>query len=370
MTILATISQSLSGQTQTKMRIWIKSNDEIQKVYKLKGIKHNVAKGSEVESQYTKVGGGQTYTIKRTQIAPENYSILVDTTILVSMSPNAEGWANIRKDDKDPTTLHINYWLNPINVVRKGAELELTTRTMQFDKSFKDISSPRKKVDKKEVHYLYKVTADEYPVLSQTTWFKNAGTIIKVFKDSTAIVNYYLVNRWDGGSDYILKLENRHLLSMVQKSLEFGPLIIPIKYRFERIKNKIIAPDEFSTDLNVGVYGGYRIGKYRARYQAGDGIMELSPIGVSLGGFLNVGTASLDSLNTTLGRVPLKKEVKSTIGILSPGVGIMLSVYNLQIGLYTGVDCGFGNSARNWNYNNRGWVGFGIAYNVSGFWKK
>ena len=205
--------------------------------------------------------------------------------------------------------------------------------------------------------------------VSGEMWFKNTNLILKVLNASKT-VDYYLVNRWDREADYQLKLENRQLVSTAKKSLEFGPIIIPVKYRFEREKNKIIAPDEFSADINIGIYGGYRFGKYRVRYQSGEVISEMPAVGISVGGFLNVGASTLDSLTTTIGKIPLKKDAKATIGTFSPGVGVMASISNLQIGFYSGIDFGFGKSAKNWNYNNRLWVGFGVAYNINGFWKK
>lgn len=91
---------------------------------------------------------------------------------------------------------------------------------------------------------------------------------------------------------------------------------------------------------------------------------------MSFGAFLNVGAASIDSLSTNLSDKPLAKDETSSIGLISPGVGAMFSIHNLQVGLYTGIDFGTDKSAGRWNYNNRLWIGFGIAYNVAGFWKK
>jgi hypothetical protein len=208
----------------------------------------------------------------------------------------------------------------------------------------------------------------EYSKEKTKKWLEYTDEVIEV-KDKNGKIVYYLVDRYDRDGDYQLKLQNRQFTSYASRGFEYGPIIIPIKYRFERKRNGIAARDEFQADLNIGIYGGYNFGRYRVRMEGGS-VTELAPISFSVGGFFNVGALTIDTNSTTLADAPLAKEEKASIGILSPGIGAMISLHNLQIGLYTGIDFGIGRSGRKWNYNNAPWIGFGLAYSVSSFWKK
>ncbi|WP_157262209.1 hypothetical protein [Pedobacter sp. PACM 27299] len=218
-------------------------------------------------------------------------------------------------------------------------------------------------------YHLAKVMAADLVAIQLAKWYVNADEIIEVLDKQGKIV-YYLIDRYDRDADYQIKLENRGFVSFTKKSLEYGPVVIPIKYRLSRERGAIKVKDEFTTDLNLGVYGAYRFRKYGVRYLTGETLKEVPSVSFSIAGFINLGTVTLDSLSTTLGTAPLKGEEEETIGVFSSGLGTMLSLGDLQVGLYSGIDFGFGQNAKNWNYNNRLWLGFGVTYNVNRFWKK
>lgn len=353
-----------SAQTH-KVKIWIKSDDKVKKVYKIKDFPFPIEEGSEVKSEYSKTSDGKTYTISKIATAAKDFSLKVDTSIVIDMDPNAEGWANVRPDEKNPALLHVNYWLNPINRVSNGYHVEEHLFTMKADKSYSENTTSKVAITESTIFYLYKVSAENYDRDKGTTWFKNSKRVIHVFKGNAGNPEYYLVDRYDADADYQLKMENRKLLTSIKKGVDFGPLTIPIKYRFQRSKGDVIAPDEFIADFNIGIYAGYRLSKYTASYNTGEKITDVPTVGLSIGGFLNLGTVALDSLNTTIGKIPMKKDTKASIGTVSPGLGLMLSLSQVQVGLYTGWDIGFGRSASNWNYNNRPWIGFGIGLNLN-----
>ena len=276
-----------------------------------------------------------------------------------------EGLANLSVDEKDKSILRVNYWLNDAWKLDSNLKVKIRSRELNCSKQY---------IEKDTT---YRLTKDTSVTLWKTcikdtakSWFKNSDLIIEVFNiTETDKVEYYLVNKYDNKADYSIKLDNREFIAYHKRSIEFGPLTIPFKLRFGYTKNNIAIKQEFSADLNLGVYAGYKLGKYRVRYE-GTSLKDLSNVSVSVGGFLNLSSISLDSASTSVGKVPFAKDDKATIGIISPGIGLMVSVYNVQLGAFLGWDVGFGKDAKNWNFNNKPWLGFGLAYNLTGFWKK
>lgn len=99
-------------------------------------------------------------------------------------------------------------------------------------------------------------------------------------------------------------------------------------------------------------------------------LKDLSNLGCTVGLFINLSSSNIDSLSTNANKESLKKDEKASIGIISPGLGVMFALYNVQIGGFVGLDYGFGQNGKKWNYNGRPWIGFGLGYGLSSFWKK
>jgi hypothetical protein len=363
-----TASSNLFAQAEVGTQIEIPANAKVIKVVKVK-TQEAVPVGSEIKSEKILKSKDVTYTVTQKEtVAGGPKMVTVDKEIEIDMAPNADGIANLTIDEKDKTIMHVNYWLNPRNTVPGGRKIAAIKRTSDDQGIYTDGTPVYTTLSKETIYYLSKVDPNNNDLIG-TTWYKSTSLKIIVYKEDGITIDYELVNRYDRDADYRIKLQNRQYISYRKQSLEYGPIIIPIKYRFERNRGTIKAKDEFQSDLNIGVYGGYRLSKYRVRYE-GDNFKELSAVSISIGGFLNVGTTSIDSVSTTLGDEPFKKDEKASIGTFSPGLGIILSVHNLQLGLFGGMDFGFGHNAKQWNYNNRPWIGFGLGYNVSGLWKK
>ncbi|TCC91793.1 hypothetical protein EZ428_08555 [Pedobacter frigiditerrae] len=361
-TSIAAIAQNKVGY-----KIKIKPYANVQKVVEVKGCQDTVKKGAEIKVETIKTVDGSIYTITRKSTPLKDTVLLIPKKIKKDLAGDADGLANVFIDEKDKSLLHINYWLNPETIVPKGSIVQKTVQTLDCNGNY----IPKTTLDTLKLptaYRLWKIDAQNWPDTKDKKWVKTADEIIEVF-GVTGNTNYYLVDRYDRNADYQMTLKNREFLSYPTSWLEYGPIIIPVKYRFQREKNGKIAKDQFQSDINIGVYGGYNFGRYRLRNDGGT-LTELTPISFSLGSFINVGTASIDTLATNLSDTPLAKDETSTIGVISPGFGAMLSIHNLQIGLYSGIDLGMGKSAKLWNFRNRPWIGFGIAYNVSGFWKK
>ena len=194
-------------------------------------------------------------------------------------------------------------------------------------------------------------------------WYLKRNTVIKVY-DKKGKLDYYLVDNYNQDIDYFLELKNREYLSLRTKKIIFGAVSIPFKYRFSFKENDIEVDSEFTTDFNAGVFGGYNIGRYRVRYENKE-LKELANISFTFGPFLSLSTTEINDKNTTLATIPLEEDESKTIGLFSPGMGAMITVYNFNFGVFGGWDFGYGGSAKKWNYNDRFWLGFGIGYNIT-----
>jgi hypothetical protein len=358
-------SNNLIAQTyETMSKVYIPSNAKIIKTVKVKNCDEVIKAGNIVKKEETKTNGTSTFTITKIDTLTNNKAYPFEKTITKEMT-DFDGFANLSTDEKDKSILHVNYWLNGLNKLKSNDKVRIRTRELNCNKSYSEKDTSYRLAKDTTVR-LWKT-----PITDTTKdWFQNSNLIYEVYnKMDSSKIEYYLVNKYDNNADYSIKLDNRDFISYHKRSIEFGPLTIPFKLRFGYSKNNIAIKQEFSADLNLGVYAGYKLGKYRVRYE-GTSLKDLSNVSVSVGGFLNLSSISLDSASTSVGKVPFTKDEKATIGIISPGIGLMVSVYNVQLGAFLGWDVGFGKDAKNWNFNNKPWLGFGLAYNLTGFWKK
>lgn len=356
---------SFSQTYETRNRVEIPSDRIILKSVKVKDCNDTIPAGHVVKKEYTKKNGEVTYTVTKTDTLQTPGVYKVEKTITKELT-DMDGYANITGDEKDKSILHVNYWLNDFSELNSNTRVKVRTKKLDCKGDYisKD-TTYRLRSD--TTFNLWKV---EVGLDTTTDWFKHSGLVMEVFKknDSTTI-DYYLVDRYEKDADYTIKLENREFVSFRKLGIEYGPITIPFKLRFGYTKDKIEVDEEFSADLNVGFFGGIKLGKYRFRYEKPT-LKELANLSVTVGGFISLSTAALDSVSTRAGKDPFTKDEKATIGVLSPGVGLMFAIYNFQFGAFLGVDVGFGRDAKNWNFNNRPWLGFGISYNLTGFWKK
>lgn len=364
---ISILNIAYSQTYETLNKVYIPEYATIIKTVKVKNCSDVFPKGYIVKKEYKKKNGDIEYTLTRTDSLTKDSVYLVEKSITKEIK-SFGGYANITVDEKDKSILHVNYWLNPFNKVKEKIQIKIRNRKMNCNEEF-DSKDTVYNITKDTTFNLYMITEKFF---SDTTkdWFKNSSQIIEVYKEKEpGTLDYYLVNKYDKNADYTIKMENREFKSYRKQGIEFGVVTIPFKYRFGYTKNNIQVKQEFQADLNVGVFGGYKLGRYRVRYE-GTTLKDLANLSCTIGGFLNLSTTTLDSISTTLGKVPFKKEEKASIGVLAPGIGIMASIYNFQIGAFLGWDLGFGQYAKQWNFNGRPWLGFGIGYNLTSFWKK
>jgi len=429
---------------ETGTAVRIPSSAVVIKTVKVKGCPEVFPAGSVVKSEMTKISGDVTHTVTSEVKLIEEKAFPVDKTIKLELT-GMEGKASLSADEKDKSTLVINYWLNPKITIPAGKHIKIVDRTLRCDKKYDEttqlLTLKRDTAFRFERFYDYldsnecakatrkleeakkasaKADRSSYMArqnrenkanvteaateaaqniteaneqakeacesITTQSWFAHSSKIIIVFKDSlvdkkifvtpSKTIDYYLVRTVDEDAIYSLKLDNREFVSLYKTSWEFGPVTIPFKKRYgyekpgENGAAAIKVKDDFAADLNVGVFGGYRFGRRRVRYEA-PVMKELANLGLTVGPFVNLSTATLDAASTTAGDTPYGKDEKATIGVLSPGIGAMLDIYNFRVGAFWGKDFGFGGEAKNWNFNNKWWVGLGVGYGITpGFWKK
>lgn len=178
-------------------------------------------------------------------------------------------------------------------------------------------------------------------------------------------INYWLGSKYDRNGKYYLKLKNREYASFWFRCVEGGALTIPFKYRPKFTKNSVDISDQFTADVNVGAYLGYSFGKIKYMYRKNEE-KEPSKWLVSFGPFLSVSRIEIDSSTTLSAKEPLK--IKKPFATVSPGIGLMTSIYNFRFGVFIGKDIVIGETARKWDYHDKLWWGFGLGYNIGLIW--
>ena len=178
-------------------------------------------------------------------------------------------------------------------------------------------------------------------------------------------INYWLGDDYDRNGKYYLKLKNREYASFWFNSIEGGALTIPFKYRPKFTKNNVAISDEFTADLNVGAYIGYSFGKIKYMYRKNEDKTPSKWL-VSAGPFLSVSRVEIDSTTSLSAATPLK--AKKAIATVSPGIGVMTSIYDFRFGVFLGKDLAIGETAQKWDYHKRWWWGFGFGYNLGLIW--
>ncbi|HEX8576297.1 MAG TPA: hypothetical protein VF677_08390 [Flavobacterium sp.] len=367
-------AQSYKALNNVKMR----KGFTLIRTTKVKNCSQPINTGSNIKKvttfKNTSTNNEENYTVTEEKTAVAGETISVDKPIAIKIQ-SFDGKANIFIDETDKSKIHINYWLNGKYVVKGGVKLRIIERklkcdieSLQDDKIYSETPSIITLTNDTE-YDLWKCSICE--IAKNPDYYKHSNKVIEVYEKDGTTIDYYLVNKYDREADYIVQLDNRQLIHFKETGFEFGPITIPIKIRPGFTRNNVSVEQEFTGDLNIGAFGGYKIGTYRARYIRGGGFTQLpTSSSCTIGGFLSFSATGLEKTNTAAGDNPIEDDSKKSIGIVSPGIGIMYSIYNFQIGIFGGFDLGIGSNAINWNHNNKPWMGFGFAYNLSNFWKK
>lgn len=303
--------------------------------------------------------------------SPAAGSIIIvntDKSLKIPLFPNAEGDCNLYVEDKDKSIIYVNYGLARRHVVNAA------TMVVKNRVDYSCAGNPNFVPDNPAPYALAanetinaEIVQGSDLAKQATTWFRNSDNIA-VYTAAGAL-SYYLVKRYDGAQKYVLELDNRKYISYFVHSLDFGALTIPFKYRVGFTKNGIKIPDDVSANFNVGVYAGYKLTRSSVINKAGTYKLR-NHASFRIGPFLNASAVAVDSISSTVGKVPFKGADKRNIAVLSTGLGFMGDFRGVQIGIYSGWDFAVGPDASNWNYHKRFWLGFGFGYKLTDLFAK
>ncbi|HTN17264.1 MAG TPA: hypothetical protein VL092_06265 [Chitinophagaceae bacterium] len=290
-------------------------------------------------------------------------TIKADKQLRINWYPGAEGKANLYLDDNDKTVLYVNYGLNRIYKVPANRQIE------EYEIAYDCAGTPTiaaKPATRRILAAETALSGEKVPVLSPETasnWFKNSNRIA-VYNQANTGIEYYLVDKYDRTGTYVLELQNREYIAYNHQSFVLGALAIPFKYRFGYTKGNTTVKDDIIAGFNIGVFGGYKITRSSIINKKNTYVLR-NHTSLRVGPFINLSSATLDSVTTTAGDKPFLGADKQNIAVLSPGAGVMMDVRGVQIGVYGGWDIGIGAPARSWNYQGRFWLGFGLGYKLT-----
>ncbi len=371
---------SVRGQISTT-NTKISENDVIIKTVKVYDCKSKVPAGSTLKTETIKKGKDKTYTIttEKKVIKPED--ILVEKEIKIRMT-GFDGTASIYTKEDKPGRVFVDYWLNPRKEIPSNTKINEITRKLKCPSDVNDIKwsdyvpTPKARTTiKKETHYLYGIGVSNYnlwmnPVAGTIVpdWFTHTDKIIEILDGSGNVVDVW-VDKYDRDVIYELELKNRQAVTFTNRSIELGPLTLPFKYRFGYSDNGIDVNQEFKADINIGAFAGFKIADLSVRKEQ-ERNFTLPETSLNFGPFLSLAAVELDKSNTTTGDNPLVDEEKASIGTLSVGLGLILNFNNHNIGIFGGLESGFGSEAKNWNFHNKPWLGIGLGYDLNNFKKK
>jgi len=179
-------------------------------------------------------------------------------------------------------------------------------------------------------------------------------------EEDKLFVNPFLVYDDQSGSFidreqmYYYRLENRQSIKIKFNHFSFKAITVPLKVRFGQ--NDV----EFSTDANLGVFGGYSWGISKFTRKEGIGNKETEHKN-TLGILLGTEQLEFDFVDEN------RQTIEEKSALISTGVGFVHSYQNFTAGLTGGFDFALGENKNNWNYHARPWLGLAIGYSIFSF---
>lgn len=147
--------------------------------------------------------------------------------------------------------------------------------------------------------------------------------------------------------------------SFLQTSFDVDVLTIPFKYRFRT--NGF--PRQFTTQLNGGVYFGYRSDVYVLHYNKdllGMSSRNTTHFGFSFGGFTGIGSTTM---NPWVARDQITIEYEGVAW--SKGFAAIAGLNNFTAGIALGWDHLLDQNKRHWIYQGKPWVGLVFGLNLN-----
>ena len=177
---------------------------------------------------------------------------------------------------------------------------------------------------------------------------------------------------------YII-LKNRDRARFLYSNWEIGAVTVPFKLRFgynmmigDSANTSINVKAETQTDVNLGLYAAYTIGKVSYRYRDKEEILPNQNY-FSIGPLLSLSTVKLDSASTSASHFTKDEGMiernflayETTRPAVSTGVAVMFGIRDIRFGAFLGCDFAFGENSSKWNYQGKPWLGFGLGYNLA-----
>jgi hypothetical protein len=354
--IAVTPTQLLGQASQFGLRISIPEYADVIKNQKIKDCQVTIEKQTVVKKEFIIKKSDTTFTCTTTEINEKPKTILIDKNKQFEVKP-FEGLATLTPDKNEPSIIHINYFLETSKTIPIGKKIDVIDRRFKCNE-IQDTVTHIKSTKDEQTNRMYYVNAEKYEREKEYPYIKMSNQIIVVYEEKDPNkIDYCLI---DVSGDYELHLQNRVPISFPSRSFDVGPVIIPFKYHFGYGK----ADPEISSNLNIGLLAGPSLGRYRVRLDNKD-LKLLTGLKITPGLFVNFSTTALDSLSTNEGKNPFSKDKKTTIGIFSYGIACVANFYNVQFGIFGGLDTGMGKYASSWNFNNKFWFGFGFGFSIS-----
>lgn len=375
--VFALVANAQISTTNSK----ISKEDVIVKVVKVYDCQSKVPAGTTLKTETVKKGKDKTYTITSERKIKTEETIPVQKDIRIRMT-NFAGKASLFTKEDKPGKVYVDYWLNPINTIPANVNIKTITRSLKCPVDVKKVIAsdyeedikPSKTTEKLS-KYLFRLEADEYNSWRKPKkdtkvpdWFTHTDLIIEVYM-ANGKLGYALVDKYDRDVTYELEIKNRAIFTSFDNGIEYSPLTIPLKVRYGFTKNSIQVKDEFLADANLGAFMGIRIKKFTTRKEQNK-LLNLTETALRIGPFVSLATVSLNKNNTTVGTNPIIGDNTQSLGTFSYGLGVIINIKNLNIGVFQGWESGFGSEAKNWNFNNKPFLGIGLGYSLNNFIKE
>lgn len=163
--------------------------------------------------------------------------------------------------------------------------------------------------------------------------------------------------------DFYYELENRQSVAFDFHAGSFGAITIPLQYRFSyTAENGEEIEGGFGTGPTAAVYGGYTWGKASYTYIEHAENEIRRERSYTVGGFLGVSTAEVDSSTSLSAAEPVADQ--TTVGVASLGVTGLMSFHGVEFGLFIGMDFASGSAGSKWDFNRKPWAGLGVGFNL------
>ena len=223
-----------------------------------------------------------------------------------------------------------------------------------YGKVIKQMDTLYLQSDKGEINGLIRELASTQKGLLSNVKFGEKDESDKLFVNPILVYDSQSGSYIEREEVYHYKLENRQSVKIKFNHFSFKAITVPLKVRFGR--NDV----EFSTDANLGVFGGYSWGtsKFTRKREIGNTEIEKKN---TLGILLGTEQLEFDFVDDD------QQTIEEKSALISTGLGFVHSYQNFTVGLTGGFDFALGENKNNWDYHARPWLGLAIGYSIFSF---